>query len=60
MARAVSALELGPNEKAELQHRIRSSTATQRHSIRARIVLWRAEEMGTSGFDKLIYRHYTS
>ena len=43
MARPISALELTPEEKAELQRRVRSSTSTQRDSMRARIVLLRAE-----------------
>jgi len=43
MARPVSVIELTQEEKAELQRRIRSSTATQRDALRARIVLLRAE-----------------
>jgi len=43
MARPISVLELTPDEKAELQRRVRSSTATQRDSLRARIVLLRAQ-----------------
>lgn len=43
MARPVSVIDLPQHEKAELQRRVRSSTATQRDSLRARIVLLRAE-----------------
>lgn len=43
MARPVSVIDLPPGEKAELQRRVRSSTSTQRDSLRARIVLLRAE-----------------
>jgi len=42
MARPVSVIELTSEERAELQRRIRSSTATQRDALRARIVLLRA------------------
>ena len=43
MARPVEVIELTPEEKAELQRRVRSATATQRDALRARIVLLRAE-----------------
>lgn len=43
MARPISIIELTPEEKVALQRRVRSSTATQRDSLRARIVLLRAE-----------------
>ena len=43
MARPVSIVELTAEEKAELQRRVRSSTAAQRDVLRARIVLLRAE-----------------
>jgi transposase len=43
MARPVTPLELTPEEKSELQRRLRSSTTTQRDALRARIVLLRAE-----------------
>jgi len=43
MARPVSIIELAPDEKAELQRRVRSPTSTQRDSLRARIVVLRAE-----------------
>src|ERR1041385_1964847 len=42
MARPVSVLELSTDERAELQRRVRSSTATQRDSLRARIILLRS------------------
>jgi transposase len=42
MARPIAAIELTPEEKAELQRRVRSSTTTQRDALRARIVLLRA------------------
>ena len=57
MARPVSILELADEEEAELQRRVRASTTSQRDSLRARIVLRRAEgvsersvaeELGTS------------
>ena len=43
MARPVSTIEVTAEERAELQRRVRSSTATQRDALRARIVLLRAE-----------------
>lgn len=43
MARPISIIELTPEEKVALQRRVHSSTATQRDSLRARIVLLRAE-----------------
>jgi transposase len=43
MARPVSALDLTPAERAELQRRVRATTTRQRDSLRARIVLRRAE-----------------
>jgi len=43
MARPVLKVELTAEERAELQRRVRSSTATQRDALRARIVLLRAE-----------------
>lgn len=42
MARPILVLDLTPSEKAELQRRVRSSTTTQRDSLRARIILLRA------------------
>ena len=42
MARPVSVIDLGPDERAELQRRVRSPTTAQRDSLRARIVLLRA------------------
>ena len=43
MGRPITVVELTPAEKCELQHRARAPTATQRDSLRARIVLQRAE-----------------
>ena len=43
MARPVSALELTPEEKRQLQRMARSKTGSQRDGLRARIVLSRAE-----------------
>ncbi len=43
MARPVAVLELTPAEKAELQRRVASPTATQRDALRARIVLLRSQ-----------------
>jgi transposase len=43
MARPISVIELSSGERTELQRRVRSSTATQRDSLRARIVLLRGE-----------------
>lgn len=43
MPRPISVLDLTPEEKRELQRRVRSPTAAQRDSLRARVVLLRAE-----------------
>lgn len=43
MARPISVIELAPDEKGELQRRVRSATSTQRDSLRARIIVLRAE-----------------
>ena len=43
MARPVSALDLTPEEKLQLQRMARSKTGSQRDGLRARIVLRRGE-----------------
>lgn len=43
MARPVSIVEPTPEEKSELQRRVRSSTTPQRDSLRARVVLLRCQ-----------------
>ena len=43
MARPISFIEVTPEEGAELRRRARATTSTQRDSLRARIVLSRAE-----------------
>ena len=43
MARPIEALEMFPEEREELQRRVRASTTSQRDSLRARIVLLRHE-----------------
>jgi transposase len=43
MARPVSILELTPEEEIELQRRTRASSATKRDSLRAQIILLRAQ-----------------
>ena len=43
MARPISVLEVTPEEKQELERRVRASTTSGRDSIRARIVLMRSE-----------------
>ena len=43
MARPISVLEVTPDEKQELERRVRASTTSGRDSIRARIVLMRSE-----------------
>ena len=43
MARAISLVELAPEEKVLLQRRLRATTTSQRDALRARIVLQRAE-----------------
>jgi len=43
MARPISLIEVTPEEGAELRRRARATTSTQRDSLRARIVLSRAE-----------------
>ena len=43
MARPITRLDLTPEERAELQRRVRAKTTTLRDSMRARIVLLRAE-----------------
>jgi transposase len=43
MARPIIVLEVTPEEKAELQRRLRASTTSQRDALRARIVLLRSE-----------------
>jgi len=57
MARRVSVLQMTPEERSELQRRVRASTTRQRDCLRARIVLLRgeglkekhvAEKLGTS------------
>ena len=46
MARPISVLEVTPEEKQELERRVRASTTSGRDSIRARIVLMRRQAAG--------------
>ena len=45
MARPVEVLELIPEERTELERRVRASTTSQRDGRRARIVLRRHEDL---------------